>query len=158
MPSGPYILELVLCPATLSYRRTPATRHLPDLLLPHYPPRPLVPLPVSDITRPTLYNRGASIVPSHVISKHKSIVKGVSVTKRQKTKYGNTAMIKSSVRPLEEEEDTRSLTEDIKYCSLRKRSTELSNPSLCPSWSCNMVLEEILAFPCSFSCRRLITA
>lgn len=65
--------------------------------------------------------------PSRVVTKRKSVVEDVGATKRQKTKDGKAVMVNSSIRvPLEEDEDTGSLTEAIQ--EFKKEIDSFVNP------------------------------
>lgn len=68
-----------------------------------------------------------SATPSRVVTKRKSIVEDVGTTKRQKTKDGRAVVVKSSIlEPLEEDEDTGSLTEAIQ--EFKKEIGSFVNP------------------------------
>ena len=68
-----------------------------------------------------------SFAPSRVVTKRKYVVEDVGAAKRQKTKDGKAVMVNSSIQvPLEEDEDTGSLTEAIQ--EFKKEIDSFVNP------------------------------
>ena len=131
------LLGLVTRPAMLSRPTRPAPLTRPpvapidwaiDLPLTQGPmtSRPSVSLPAMEAVRPTLSDHSISVTPAHSITKRKSVIKDVGATKRQKTKGGKAVLVRSSILPLEEEENIGPLTEAIQ--EFKKEIHSFVNP------------------------------